>query len=117
LWPTRSRCRQGPGPPRRASRVRLGEETEDIWGKALAYRTLAEAYAILHPADPRKAEAAILEAIGLLEDVGAKPELARTYATYARLLKTAGDVEKAREYLTRAGEMFREMGMAGTWRE
>jgi class 3 adenylate cyclase/tetratricopeptide (TPR) repeat protein len=91
--------------------IRLAEETQDIWGKALAYRTLAEAYSILHPADPQKAEHAILEAIRLLQEISGKPDLARTYVSYGRLLKSRGEREKAKEQLVKAIGMFREMGM------
>jgi len=88
------------------------EESGDKWIKALALRTLAEAYSVLDPADPQKAETAILEAIRLLEEIGAKPELARTYVSYARLFTAKREVEKAKDYLAKAIGMFREMGMA-----
>ena len=88
------------------------EESGDKFIKALALRTLGEASSILDPSDPQKGETVILEAIRLLQEIGAKPELARSYLSYARLLKTKGEVDKAKEQLAKAIGMFREMGMA-----
>ena len=59
------------------------------------------------------AERAILEAIRILQEIDARPELARSYGSYARLLEVEGKRERAQEYSVRAIEMFREMGM--TW--
>ena len=92
--------------------IGLAEEAGDRWTKALAHRALAEALICLDPADPEKAEHAIAEAIRILEEIGARPELARSYVSYARLLKTRGARELARGRLTHAVGMFREMGMA-----
>jgi hypothetical protein len=54
----------------------------------------------------------MLEAIRIQQEIGTRPELARSYVSYARLLKSREDREKAREYLVKAIGMFREMGMA-----
>jgi len=40
-----------------------------------------------------------------------KPQLARSYVSYARLLKLKGEAEKAGEFLDRARAMFEEMDM------
>ena len=41
-----------------------------------------------------------------------KPELARSYVSYARLLQGWGEAAKARDYLAQAIDMFQQMGMA-----
>jgi tetratricopeptide (TPR) repeat protein len=93
--------------------IRLAEETGDKFGKALAHRALAEALLCLDPADLQEAERAILEAIRVQQGIGAKPELARSYVSYAHVLTGSGEKEKAKEYLARAIGMFQQMGM--TW--
>ena len=55
----------------------------------------------------------MLEAIRLQQAIGAKPELSRSYVSYARMLQAQGEGEKARTYLSQAIDMFRQMGM--TW--
>ncbi len=92
--------------------IRLAEEAGDQFGKGLAHRTLAEALFCLDPADPQKSERAIVESIRIHQEIGARSELARTYVSYARLLKAKGEMEKAREHLATAIGMFKEMGMA-----
>ena len=87
------------------------EESGDKWIRALAFRTFAEASSVLYPSDAQKAETALVEAIRLLQEIGAKPELARTYVSYACLLDVRGDRTRAMEYLTPAIDMFRGMGM------
>jgi class 3 adenylate cyclase/tetratricopeptide (TPR) repeat protein len=89
--------------------IQLAEQTHDRLAKALAHRILAEA---LSPADPRQAEAAVLEAIAIQRDVGSGPELARSHVTYARLLDRARRRDEATRHLAEAVEMFRRMGMA-----
>ena len=91
--------------------VELAEESGDKFGNALAHQVLAEAASRLEPADSERAERAILEAIRILQEIGVRPELARGYSGYARLLKAQGKSERAREYLTRATEMYRDMSM------
>src|SRR5262249_5090897 len=70
--------------------IRLAEEAGDKWTKAVAHRKLAEALICVDPLNPENAEHAIKEAIRILEEIGAKPELARSYVSYARLLKARG---------------------------
>jgi tetratricopeptide (TPR) repeat protein len=79
---------------------------------ALGHRVLAEALFLLEPSDPAGAEHAISEAIRILQEIGTRPELARTYVSYARLLKARGEREKAREFFANAIDMFCDMGMA-----
>ena len=92
--------------------IHLAEEAGDRFGKVLALRTLAEAVFCLDPTDRQGAERAMLDAIRIQQEIGAKPELARSYMSYARLLKAWGKSEPAKEHLSQAIGMFRAMGMA-----
>jgi tetratricopeptide (TPR) repeat protein len=92
--------------------IRLAHETGDKFSEALAYRTLAEALSDLEPATLQQTEHAITEAIRLHQEIGNTPELARTYACYARLLQAHGKTDQTRAYLTQASDLFRHMGMA-----
>jgi tetratricopeptide (TPR) repeat protein len=91
--------------------ITLSLEGGDRLGAALAHRALAESLIRLRPTDSRW-QREIREAIRLQRDTGAQPELARSYASYARLLKVAGESEQAKAYLTQAIDKFRHMGMA-----
>jgi class 3 adenylate cyclase/tetratricopeptide (TPR) repeat protein len=100
-------------PPLCQEAIRLAEEGNDKLVKSLAHRTLSEALLCLEPVDLEKAESAILEAIRIQKEIGARPELARSYVSHAKLLKAKGECERAKEYLAKAIDMFQQMGM--TW--
>jgi class 3 adenylate cyclase/tetratricopeptide (TPR) repeat protein len=102
-----------PAPPLCHEAIRLAEESGDRYAKALAHRALAEALFTLNPTDPQQAERFFLEALYLQQEIGAKPELARTYVRYAHLLQRQGKTDQAKEYLVQAGDLFRQMGV--TW--
>jgi tetratricopeptide (TPR) repeat protein len=91
--------------------IRLAEDTRDRLANALAHRTLAEALAGLTPPDIERAERAILDAIRIQQEFGSRPELGRSYLTYARLLRGWNRADEARRYSGEALGMFREMGM------
>ena len=93
--------------------IRVAAETGDKMPMALAHRTLAEAVGRLGPAERTRAEEAILEAIRILEAIHARPELARTCESRARLLAGWGEREAARRHLARGVQMFRDMRMTG----
>ena len=60
-----------------------------------------------------KGEAHYEEAIGTAGTIGTKPEMARSYLDYARMLSrrgAGGDRDRAAELLTRAGAIFKELG-------
>ena len=78
---------------------------------ALARRVLAEAIARLAPADRAGAEQAMLEAIRIQQEMEVRPELSRSYLSYARLLQGWGELVRAREVLGQAIANFRDMGM------
>jgi hypothetical protein len=92
--------------------IRLAEDTRDRLANALAHRTLAEALARLTPPDVDRAEGAVLDAIRIQQELGSRPELARSYVTYARLLKGWHRLDEAKKYIGEAVGMFRGMGMA-----
>ena len=91
----------------------LGEETSDKYVIAFANRTLAEIFSSQEPSDPQKVDRAILKAIQIQQEIDVKPELARSYVSYAHLLTSRGEKEKAKEYFAKAISMFQQMGM--TW--
>jgi tetratricopeptide (TPR) repeat protein len=91
--------------------IRLSEDTRDRLANALAHRTLAEALAALTPPDVARAEHAVLDAIRIQRELGSRPELARSYVTYGRLLRHWDRRDEASKYVAEATAMFREMGM------
>jgi transcriptional regulator with AAA-type ATPase domain/predicted ATPase len=95
-----------------AEAIQLAEDTRDRLANALAHRTLAEALASLTSPDVERAEQAILSAIRIHREFGSRPELARSYVTYARLLRRWNRADEASRYRGEALDMFREMGMA-----
>jgi class 3 adenylate cyclase/tetratricopeptide (TPR) repeat protein len=91
--------------------IRLAEDTRDRLANALAHRTMAAAVARAAPSDVARAEGALLDAIRIQTELGCRPELARSYVTYASLLRGWGRTEEARRYLAEALGLFRSMGM------
>jgi class 3 adenylate cyclase/tetratricopeptide (TPR) repeat protein len=91
--------------------IHLAEDTRDRLANALAHRTLAEAVAVLAPADAARAERLMLDAIRIQQDVGSRPELARSHAAYARLLGRWGRPAEAKAHIAEAIDMFRAMDM------
>jgi hypothetical protein len=89
----------------------LAEQTRDRLANALAHRTLAEAVALLTPADAERAERLVLDAMRIQHEVGSRPELARSHVTYARLLQRWGRRADAKAHVTDAVDMFRAMDM------
>ncbi len=89
----------------------LGEETSDKYVIAFANRTFAEILFRLKPSDPKRADQVILDAIRIQQEIDAKPEIARSYVSYAHLLTGMAEKEKAKEYLAKAIGMFQQMGM------
>jgi tetratricopeptide (TPR) repeat protein len=91
--------------------LRVAEETSDRFAQALASRALAEAVALGTTPDRQQAEQAMGEAIQLWKEIEFRPELARSYVCYARLLQQWGQQDTAAHYLSEAISMFQEMGM------
>ena len=91
--------------------ILLSEATGDVFAAGLAHRVLAESLVRMHPSEPQW-QGEIQDAIRILQDAEAHPELARTHLSHVRLLKVAGDPQGARARLTHAIDMFRRMEMA-----
>ena len=66
----------------------------------------------MSPSDTQKAAGYLREACRVHEEIGARPERARSYVSSARFFAATGVRERARDYLTRAIDMFQEMDMA-----
>ena len=75
--------------------------------EGLACWLLAECLA---PDEPAGAERHIATAIGILEAIGARNDLARALLAHASLSHIAGDGETARELLDRAQRIFEALG-------
>ena len=91
--------------------LRVADKTSDRFAQAVAHRALAAAVSLGTAANPRQADQAMGEAIRLFKEIEFRPELARTYVSYARLLQQWGQQDTAAHYLTEAISMFQEMGM------
>lgn len=93
--------------------IRLADEMGDRFPKAFADRTLAETLFRRDPTRRVEAEERMGQAIRVLQEIGTRPELARSHVSYARFLLGAGERDRAIEHLANARAMFQEMGMKG----
>jgi class 3 adenylate cyclase/tetratricopeptide (TPR) repeat protein len=75
------------------------------------FRLRAEALAMRGPDHRDEASRYWRQSLELATDLGMRPELAHAHLGLARLLRNAGAHEQAREHLTTATPMYREMGM------
>jgi ATP/maltotriose-dependent transcriptional regulator MalT len=103
----------GPVPALCREAVQVAQETGDRFFGALAHRALAEALTASPSADLAAAERELREAIRLQEEIGARPERARTALAHARLLARLGRTAEAAAERERAVLMFETMAM--TW--
>jgi class 3 adenylate cyclase/tetratricopeptide (TPR) repeat protein len=92
--------------------ISLAEKAGDRFTQSLARRTLAEC---LGRAGGSKnldeASRIVLAAIKTQEEIGAKPELARSYASLARIAEIRGDSEQAARCLGKAMRLLSDLGM------
>jgi class 3 adenylate cyclase/tetratricopeptide (TPR) repeat protein len=72
-----------------------------------AHRLLGE---IVLKTNPTQAALHFKKSIAVLREIKAENELALAYASYSRFYKQNGDMAQAREYLTRALEVFERLG-------
>jgi len=72
-----------------------------------AHRILGE---VALKTNPAQAASRFEQSINILREIRAENELARAYAGYGRFHKQQGDIAKAREYLTKALEIFERLG-------
>ena len=102
------------GEPEKAeklSREALDLPNIEAHSKAYALHSLACALNAQYPELVQPTKRAIEEAIAHDRAVHYRPELARVYLSYARMLQGWGQIEKAKEKLNEATAMFQEMGM------
>jgi len=103
----------GTGPALCRDALLMAEKTSDRFALAVAYGALAEALAQDRAASERaQAEEAMAQSIRLFKEIEFNPELARTYVSYACLLRGWGEDSQAKSYLTQAIAMFQAMDMA-----
>jgi tetratricopeptide (TPR) repeat protein len=76
----------------------------------ISHRLLGE---IAAKTDPARAASHFEKSIAVLLEIQAEPELALAYAGYGRLHNRLGNVTEARDYLTRALDIFERLGMLG----
>ena len=60
--------------------------------------------------NPKKADRHFKECIPILQEIKTENELARAYAGYGRYFRQQGNLAQAREYLTKALEIFERLG-------
>jgi tetratricopeptide (TPR) repeat protein len=77
-----------------------------------AHRLLGEIALTINPAQEEEplAAAHFEDSIAVLEEINAENELALAFAGYGRLHRQQGNVAQARDYLTRALEIFDRLG-------
>jgi tetratricopeptide (TPR) repeat protein len=93
--------------------LRLALAGGDYYGQFLAQRTLAEILTRMQPEQTAAIHTAMHEAIRLQRQLGALPELMRSYISYAGLLDSLGEQDDAAEYRNQALELFAQLDMAG----
>jgi tetratricopeptide (TPR) repeat protein len=79
--------------------------------EALALRPVAEIAAGREPPDIGEAEARYREGLALAEELGNRPLVAHCHLGLGKLYGRADKPEQAREHLTSAATMYREMDM------
>jgi tetratricopeptide (TPR) repeat protein len=90
----------------------LAEEAGDRFTQTLARRTLAEVLGRSgQPTDSNEARRTMLDAIKTQEEIGAKPELARSYVSLAWILKMQGKGEEAASFVEKAMRLFGDLNM------
>jgi tetratricopeptide (TPR) repeat protein len=95
-----------------AEAIGLAEKAGDKFTVALALRAQAESLSRSRSPEERgKAKPDILEAIRLLEEIGAKPELGRSYVSLAAILEIEGNTAEATTTRQRAIRLFGQLGM------
>ena len=77
------------------------------WYQALAHRFLGE---ITLQTDPHEASPHFEKAISICKEIKAENDLALAYSGMGRYHKLQGNVDQAREYLTKALEIFETLG-------
>jgi class 3 adenylate cyclase/tetratricopeptide (TPR) repeat protein len=91
-------------------RLGLAAATErNAWGHRAAWRRLEAE--VLAPEDPVGARERLEEALALAAQLGMRPEVAHCHLSLGKQYQRTGKRQEAREHLTRAVTMYREMDM------
>jgi tetratricopeptide (TPR) repeat protein len=96
--------------------LRVSSDRGERGVQAHAIRLLGEIAAHRDPPDIETAESRYPEAMALAEELGMRPLIAHCHFGLGKLLRRTGDESKAKEHLTTATTMYREMDM-GFWLE
>jgi class 3 adenylate cyclase/tetratricopeptide (TPR) repeat protein len=92
--------------------VNLAEKAGDRFTQSMARRTLADTLCRSgRSGHLNEASCTALDAIKTQEEIGAKPELGRSYVTLARTLKMEGNDQEATRFLERAMQLFTDLDM------
>ncbi len=84
--------------------------------EAYALRLVGEIASRCDPSNFEQAEAHYRQAMALAEELGMRPLVGHCHLGLGKLHRRTGDLVRAREHLTTAATMYREMDM-GFWRE
>ncbi|MCI0526423.1 MAG: tetratricopeptide repeat protein, partial [Nitrospira sp.] len=87
--------------------LEIAEECGMRFAIGSAHRLLGE---IALKTDPAQAASHFEKSMTILQEIKAENELALAYAGYGRFHKQQGNIEQAREYLTKALEIFERLG-------
>jgi tetratricopeptide (TPR) repeat protein len=87
--------------------LNLAELSKMSYEIAWSHRLLGE---IALGTSPARATPHFEQSIGMLQEIKAENELALAYAGYGRLHRQQGQFAQAREYLTKALEVFERLG-------
>ena len=90
----------------------LAEKTRDKFTKALALRVTAEIISRTPRGDLHEAKQLMSKVIRILEEMEAKPELARSHATFALILNVEGKADEAARHRDDAMRQFAALGMS-----
>jgi tetratricopeptide (TPR) repeat protein len=94
----------------------LAHRRKERGSEAWVLRLLGEIGAQSTPLDPESAKSHYDQALARADELGMRPLAAHCRLGLGRLSRRAGDGAGAREHLTTAAIMYREMGM-GSWLE
>ena len=94
----------------------LARDKKERGYEAWALRLLGEIASREDPLDIGKAENHYCQALALAEELGMRPLIAHCHVGLGKLHRRAGNLQQAKEYLTTATAMMREMEM-GLWLE
>jgi tetratricopeptide (TPR) repeat protein len=89
----------------------LAHRQQERGNEAWVLRLLGEIAAEADPPDQESAEAHYRQALARADELGMRPLAAHCHLGLGKLCRRTGDVAKAREHLTTAATMYREMDM------